>query len=163
VTSTNALHFAYQASGDDLTRRLLMLQNAAFLTMFRGAMDGRGRVGHARIDQLEPIATTEQGPGAIEEVFAEASRDRMIAARKALAYLQAGRDPQPLMVAARRLVFLKGNDAHDYKFSSAVLEDYYSASPAWRDRYLAASLVLLPGSGERDNSLVKRTRAAFEA
>src|SRR5262245_35900222 len=38
VTSTNAMHYAYQASGDDLTRRLLMLQNAAFLTLFRGAM-----------------------------------------------------------------------------------------------------------------------------
>ena len=35
VTTTNALHYAYQASGDDLTRRLLMLQNAAFLTLFR--------------------------------------------------------------------------------------------------------------------------------
>jgi hypothetical protein len=163
ATSTNALHFAFEASGDDETRRLLMLQNAAFLTMFRGAMDGRGRVGHAQIDQLEPIATTEQGPGAIEEIFAEASRDRMLAARKALAYLQAQGDPQPLIVAARRLVFLKGDDPHDYKFSSAVLEDYYNASPAWRERYLAASLVLLPGSGDRENSLVKRTRAAFEA
>ena len=40
VTTTNALHYAYQASGDDLTRRLLMLQNAAFLTLFRGAMGG---------------------------------------------------------------------------------------------------------------------------
>ena len=41
VTSTNALHYGFQASGDDRTRRLLMLQNAAFLTMFRAAMDGR--------------------------------------------------------------------------------------------------------------------------
>ena len=88
----------------------------------------------------------------------------MTAARKALAYLQAGHEPaSPLIHAARRLVFLKGDDAHDYKFSSAVLEDYYNASPAWRARYLAASLLLLPGSGDRDNSLVKRTRAALEA
>ena len=123
VTSTNALHFAYQASGDDQTRRLLMLQNAAFLTLFRGAMGGRGKVGDARIDQLEPVATSKDGPAAVEEIFAEASRDRTTAARKALAYLQAGHDPRTLIDAARRLVFLKGNDAHDYKFSSAVLED----------------------------------------
>ena len=138
-----------------------MLQNAAFLTLFREAMGGRGKVADARIDQLEPIATSEGGPGAIEEIFAEASRDRMTAARKALAYLQAGRDPRPLIDAARRLVFLKGDDAHDYKFSSAVLEDYYNASPAWRERYLASSLLLLPGSADRDNDLVKRTRAAL--
>src|SRR5437764_7494701 len=57
VTSTNALHFAYEASGDDLTRRLLLLQNAAFLTLFRGAMGDRGQVRDARIDQLEPAGT----------------------------------------------------------------------------------------------------------
>ncbi len=161
VTSTNALHFAFQASGDDQTRRLLMLQNAAFLPMFRSAMEGRGKLADARIDQLEPAAPAQDEPAAIEEIFAEASRDRMTAARKALAYLQAGQDPRPLIDAARRLVFLKGDDAHDYKFSSAALEDFYQASPAWRDRYLASSLMLLPGSGDRDNGLVKRTRAAF--
>ena len=67
------------------------------------------------------------------------------------------------MDAARRLVFLKGNDAHDYKFSSAVLEDYDHVSPHWRNRYLAASLFYLPGSGLPDNALVKRTRAALGA
>ena len=163
VTSTNALHFAFQASGDDRTRRLLMLQNAAFLAMFREAMGGRGKIADARIDQLEPVAISEDGPGALEEIFAEASRDRMTAARKALAYLQAGRDPRPLIDAARRLVFLKGNDAHDYKFSSAVLEDHDHASTAWRDRYLASSLLLLPRPADRDNSLVQRTRAALQA
>ncbi len=163
VTSTNALHFAFQASGDDRTRRLLMLQNAAFLPMFRGAMGGRGKVADTRIDRLEPVAVSQDGPGALEEIFAEASRDRMTAARKALAYLQAGHDPRPLIDAARRLVFLKGDDAHDYKFSSAVLEDHDHASTAWRDRCLASSLLLLPRPADRDNSLVKRTRAALQA
>lgn len=163
VTSTNALHFAYQASGNDETRKMLLLQNAAFLTLFRQALGGRGKVGDARIDQLEPVSTAESGSGSVEEIFAEASRDRTNAARKAFAYLQAGRDPRPLIDAARRLVFLKGNDAHDYKFSSAVLEDYFAASPTWRDRYLASSLVLLPTPGEKDNDLVKRTRAALQA
>ena len=114
-------------------------------------------------DRLEPIATSEGDTGAVEEIFAEASRDRTAAARKALGYLQSGRDPRALIDAARRLVFLKGDDAHDYKFSSAVLEDYFNASPAWRERYLASSLLLLPGSADRDNDLVKRTRAALEA
>ncbi|HZW32500.1 MAG TPA: twin-arginine translocation signal domain-containing protein [Isosphaeraceae bacterium] len=165
VTSTNALHYAYQASGDDLTRRLLMLQNAAFLTLFRGALGGRGRVRDARIDQLEPAGTSKSKDcaEAVAEIFAEASRDKLAAARQALAYLQAGHEPEPLIHAARRLVFLKGDDPHDYKFSSAVLEDYYHASPAYRERYLAASLLLLPGSADRDNNLVKRTRAALEA
>ncbi len=160
VTTTNALHYAYQASGDDLTRRLLMLQNAAFLTLFRDAL---GKSNEVRIDQFEPADSSgsKESRGAVEEIFAEAGHDKMAAARKALAYLQAGHDPESLIHAAHRLVFLKGNDAHDYKFSSAVLEDYYNASPSYRERYLAASMLLLPGTSEKDNDLVKRTRAAL--
>ena len=160
VTTTNAMHYAYQASGDDLTRRLLILQNAAFLTLFRDAL---GKANESKIDQFEPTGSSglKESRGAIEEIFAEASHDKMAAARKALAYLQAGHDPETLIHAARRLVFLKGDDAHDYKFSSAVLEDYYHASPSYRERYLAASMLLLPGSADKDNNLVKRTRAAL--
>jgi hypothetical protein len=166
ITTTNALHYAYQASGNDLTRRLLMLQNAAFLTLFRQALGDRGKKSEARIDQLEPAGTngssgTKESKGAIEEIFAESSHDKVSAARKALAYLQAGHEPDDLIHAARRLVFLKGDDAHDYKFSSAVLEDYFNASPSSRERYLAASMLLLPATGDKDNNLVKRTRAAL--
>ena len=40
--STNALRYAYEASGNDDTRRMLLLQNAAFLPLFRQAMVARG-------------------------------------------------------------------------------------------------------------------------
>jgi hypothetical protein len=56
---------------------------------------------------------------------------------------------------------LKGDNSHDYKFSSAVLEDYAHLSPQWRERYLAASVFQLRGSGAPDNGLVKRIRAAL--
>jgi hypothetical protein len=59
------------------------------------------------------------------------------------------------------LVFLKGNDAHDYKFSSAIFEDYYHVSPQWRSKYLASNMFKLLSAHEADNSLVQRTRAAF--
>jgi hypothetical protein len=163
VTTTNAMHYAYQATGDDLTRRLLMLQNAAFLPLFRGALGGRNKPSDARIDRLEPADTSKAKDctGAIEEIFANVGRDKTAAVSRALTYLQNGNAPEPLIHAARRLVFLKGDDAHDYKFSSAVLEDYYSASPSFRERYLAASMLLLPGSSDKDNNLVKRIRAAI--
>ena len=163
VTTTNALHYAYQTSADDNTRRMLLLQNASFVPLFRGAMDGRGNLREDRIDALEPVAISAEGPAAVEEIFGEASHDRKAGARKCLSYLQNGGDPQPLLDAARRLVFLKGNDAHDYKFSSAVFEDFDHISPSNRARYLAASMMLLPTPGEKDNSLVTRTRAALQA
>jgi hypothetical protein len=46
---------------------------------------------------------------------------------------------------ARRLIFLKGDNAHDYKFSAAVLEDYFNVSPAWRAQFLATSVFNLRG------------------
>jgi hypothetical protein len=80
-----------------------------------------------------------------------------------LARLAMTGDAKEVIDASRVLTFLKGNDAHDYKFSSAVLEDYYNVSPAWRDRYLASNAFNLNTATEPDNDLVERTRAAFNA
>ena len=87
----------------------------------------------------------------------------MTAARKVLTYVRESSDPKPLLDAARLLIFAKGDDAHDYKFSAAVLEDFYHVSPEWRAGYLAASVFNLTGSGARDNGLIQRARAALEA
>ena len=152
VTTTNALHYAFMTSGDDETRRMLMLQAAAFLTMFRKSIKG----GDVKIDALEKA----DGPATVEDVFAEVSKDKAAAARKALAFLDRnGADgAEALLAAGRRLVFNKGRDAHDYKFSSAVMEDYYHVTPHWRDRCLASSLFWLHGSGDKDNDLIGRAR-----
>ena len=157
VTSTNALHFAFQNSSQDETRRLLLLQNASFLTMFRG---DSGRLKTVHLDELEPAIEKGAAP-TIDEIFAEINRDRFKAASKTLAWLKGNNDPQEFITAARRLIFLKGNNSHDYKFSSAVLEDFQHVSPDWRERYLAASVFNLRGAGDTDNQLVKRTRAAL--
>jgi hypothetical protein len=89
----------------------------------------------------------------------------MSAARNLLTYLKrptaGAASAQEVIDAARMLVFLKGNDPHDYKFSAAILEDYYRVSPKWRDVYLAANTFMLPSSADQDNRLVDRTRAAL--
>src|SRR5437773_6761782 len=159
VTCTNALHFEWQHCGSEETRKLLLLQSAAFLPLFRGNRPDEG----ARIDQLEQTPLKATGAAAIEEIFADLTNDRLLAARKILAYLKVNPQPNDLIDAERVLIFLKGRDAHDYKFSSAVLEDYRHVSPVWRDRYLAASAFNLRGSGAADNQLVRRTRAALQA
>ncbi|MBS0264996.1 MAG: hypothetical protein JSS02_23890 [Planctomycetes bacterium] len=100
---------------------------------------------------------------AVAEICGEINRDRMTAARKVLAYLRTHADPKPLFDAARLLVFSKGNDAHDYKFSAAVLEDVYRLSPAWRANYLAASVFNLTGSGSPGNALMLQARAVLSS
>jgi hypothetical protein len=160
VTTSNALRYAYSTSADPRTRLMLMLQGASFIPLFRGE-PGRGR--DVSVDAFEPKATKGSGDQAVAELFNDSGSDRMTAAAKALSYLSTGGDPKSLIDHARRLVFVKGNDSHDYKFSSAVLEDHAHLSPAWRDRYLATSLFLLPTPAERDNALIERTRAALGA
>jgi hypothetical protein len=157
TTFTNAVHYAFRHCRDEATRKLLLLQNASFMPLYRGGMRDKG----VHIDTLEAAPLKAKGDGAIAEIFADVTSDRLSAARKVLSYLSANPNPKPLADAARRLIFLKGRDAHDYKFSSAVLEDYHLMSPPWRDRYLAASVFNLKGSGDPDNKLVQRTRAAI--
>lgn len=158
LTTMNALRYAYDASGNDETRRVLMLQGASFLPLFREAMKSRGKVGDARIDELEAA----EKPAGADAVFAELSRDKASAARMALGYLKAdGQAGRELIDAGRRLVFLKGSDSHDYKFSSAVMEDYANVTPHWHDRFLAASLYWLKGTGDRDAPIVKRIHSAL--
>ena len=161
VTTTNAMHYAFQASGDPETRKMLLLQNASFLPMFREAMRGRGSVAEAAVDTLEPAGSSPAGVEAAAEVLATVSRDRQAAARKTLAYFAAGGDAEPLLSAARQAMVYKGDDAHDFKFGAAVLEDVAAVSPAWRGRFLAACMMQLNGSGEQDSPTVKRTRAAL--
>jgi hypothetical protein len=159
-TSTNALHFAFQNSANDETRRLLLLQNAAFLALFRG---DNNSLKPLKLDEFQPAKTEKESSPSLDEIFADVSHDRMAAARKVLSYVKENPEPTDFIDTARRLIFLKGNNSHDYKFSSAVLEDFHHVSPAWRDRFLAASVFNLRGSGDKDNSLVNRTRAALKA
>jgi hypothetical protein len=160
VTTANALHYAFQHSGNDETRRWLLLQAASFLPMFRGRMQNARPM---PLDELEAVSPKAVGAEAVAEVFADVSRDKTAGARKALGYLRAGGDPLAFIATARRLIYLKGTDSHDYKFSEAALEDYFHVSPALRDRCLAASVGWLKGSGGADSRLVERTRAAFKA
>jgi hypothetical protein len=157
LTSVNALHYAYQTSAIGPTRAFVLLQAGAFLALFREAMKGRGKLTDRRVDGLEPV----DGKSGIGEIFTDVTHDRTLAARKTLALLQ--HSPEqivPLMAAARRLIFAKGSDSHDYKFSSAVLEDVYSLPVALRPKFMAASMYNLRGSDDRDNDLIRRAREA---
>jgi hypothetical protein len=152
LTTMNALHYCFEASTSDATRRFLLLQSAAFLPNFRGST----RAG-LELDRLEAA----DGAPSVEDIFADVETDAPSAARKLLAYLRSGGNRQAVSDAARRLVLAKGRDAHDYKYSSAVLEDVAHLSAEWRDRYLAGALGCLKGSSAPDSELVDRTRAAL--
>lgn len=158
VTSTNALRYAFKMAADDNTRLMVMLQNAAFLPLFREAMKDRGDV---EDNWITALGDKQTDVGQVDEIFHDIGSDTQLAAEKVLAYLDRRGEPDQLIQEARRYIFLKGDDSHDYKFSSAVLEDFYHISPEWRNRYLASSVFKLSGANAKDNGLVHRVKSAL--
>ncbi len=153
VTMGNAVRHLYDATSDDETRRLILLQTASFAPLFRG---DPAKLPDLKLDALEAVEATTP-----DAVLADVPNDRMSAARKALGYLSKGTSSR-LVDAARRHLLLKGRDVHDYKFAESALEDHGKMSPRWRDRFLASSVYWLKGAGSPDNGLVNRIRAAFK-
>ncbi|HCS53613.1 MAG TPA: hypothetical protein DIW81_18815 [Planctomycetaceae bacterium] len=137
----------------------MLLQNAAFIPMFRDAMQSRGSIADLSIEKLQQSKIEDNF--SVDRIFKDLGREPISAAAETYKFLQNNGSPQELIDTARLLVFLKGNDAHDYKFSSAVLEDFQHVSPEWRNFYLAANMPKMQHTQSRDNDLVQRTRDAF--
>ena len=162
VTSANALHYAYQTSASDETRA------ACCCCRPRRSCRCSARPWWAAASCATLSSTAGEGRAegrrrqAIEEIFADVSKDRTLAARKTLGLrgdstrADAGADDGGPAADLR-----KGRDSHDYKFSSAALEDYYNVTDAGRPYYAAASMFNLHGTGDRDNGLIERTKAAL--
>lgn len=161
LTTANAMHFLWQHSADDAVRQRLLLQACSFNPLFRESANARGNVGKQLVTTLQPTAPANDAD-ALPAILSQISSNRMTAAESVLGYLSAGGSANQFVHATRKTLFMKGRDAHDYKFSSAVMEDYNHVSTAWRNRFLATSVFNLKGSGHPDNALVTRTRTALK-
>lgn len=161
TTSTNALHYAFTACGDDTTRRLALLQAVGWQPMFRGRAKLSDSTG---IDTLKasPDVTVASGDEAIGEIFAAINDDRKKAASKTVAYLGHGGSPDLIFDAARRMIFHKGRDSHDYKYGAALWEEsLWATDSRWRTPIVAASMFNFPGAKTGDSPLMIRAREAL--
>jgi hypothetical protein len=127
----------------------------------------RGRIKPAAglaIDALEPAPSETKGEEAVGDIFAtidKAPESRAAAAAKTVGYLGAGGSPDLVFAAARRMIFHKGRDSHDYKYGAAAWEECVLASDArWRAPLAAAMMFNLPGSKTPDSPLMNRAREA---
>lgn len=160
-TTANALHYAYrQVSSDPDTRRLILLQAAAFQPLFRDLLGGRRR--GLGIDTLTASERHEDSAAALEQIFATISQDRVAAARETLSYLGAGGDASPFMRLARRYVVDRNVGYHDYKFAEAAFENAAGMEAPWHEPYLASSVLYLNGSADKPNAAVERARALLD-
>jgi len=156
-TSVNALHYAYRHVGHPGTRRLILLQAAAFLPLFRDLLGVERR--DLRIDTIDVLDQGQDSGSALEDIFATVSVDRVNAARKTLGYLGTGGAELPFMNHARRYVVDRNTGYHDYKFAEAAFENAAGMESPWRKRYLAASVLYLNGSADKPNETVARARS----
>jgi hypothetical protein len=161
-TTANALHTAYRVCGNERTEQLMMLQGAAFIAMFcklSGASPDTG------LAALQPVAPDHQGADAIGEIFSDLSADhRTQAAGKSLAYLQGGGDAQALIAEARHHLVYNAVEAHDYKFSEAVFDNYAQlADGAWRNRYLSAGMAYFTAPAAQPAPIIAEIRELLRA
>jgi hypothetical protein len=158
VTAANALHFIYGASGDDTNRRLALLQAAGWQPLYRSRSKPSA---DPVIDALEPLTPEGSGDEAVGDIFATINESRNRAARKTLGYLSSGGSPDLIFAAARRMIFRKGRDSHDYKYGAAAWEEFrLAADPKWQAPLAAAAMFNLPGSSTPDSPLMRQAREA---
>jgi hypothetical protein len=159
-TTANALHYAYLASCDNQTCRLMLLQCASFVAMFR-QMTG-ATAADLDLSALQPLPLDRAGGDrdALGEVFSGlSSGQRLQAARKCLGYLQTGGDPEQVIALARHHVVYGAEEAHDYKFAEAVFDtgSRFADSP-WRSRFLSAGMAYFKAPAHRPQAVVDQAR-----
>ena len=158
TTSINALHYIFQASGDNLTRKLAILQAAGWLAIFRQDI---GNAPKLDLAALNPIGTESKSEEALADIFRTIGQSREQAAAKTLGYLEAGGANEAIFAAGRRLIFQKGRDSHDYKFAAAAWEESILASDVKSRKLLTASAMgHFPSSTAADSPLMVRAREA---
>jgi hypothetical protein len=98
---------------------------------------------------------------AIADIFETINANRGEAAVKAKAYLEQSGSDELFFATARRMIFHKGRDAHDYKYAAAAWEECQLAGdPKWRAPLAAAMTANLPGAKSPDSPLMIRAREA---
>jgi hypothetical protein len=158
TTASNALHYIFTASGDDTTRKLALLQAVGWQPMYRGRTKLTDADG---IDALKVNSdiSISNGDESVAEIFTTINEDRKKAAAKAQAYVSHGGSTELIFDAARRMIFHKGKDSHDYKYGAALLEEFlWSTEPKWRSQIVAASMFNFPGTKTPDSPLMTRAR-----
>jgi len=161
TTSTNALHYIFGASGDDLTRRLALLQAVGWQPMFRNRTKLTDADGIDSLKTNSDLAVSS-GDESVAEIFTTVNDDRKKAAAKVQAYLGRGGSSDLIFDAARRMIFHKGAESHQYKYGAAVAEEFlWSTEPRWRSPIVATSMFYLPGAKSPDSPLMNRAREAI--
>ncbi len=191
-TSTNALHYAFRTCTTTRTRLLALLQAVAWAASRTGAdlrdlrdvkivelsansvpansvpansVPATAEDALAEIFALLPARTSRWDAQAKKGVLGYGKRaDADEACRKVFVLAKKRPDIVPLFVqTAHSWLCRKANDdAHEYKFLAAILEDAACVSPAWQPHLLAASVHYFHGTQTPDNPVIQHVQEALK-
>src|SRR5262245_38923769 len=181
-TSTNALHYAFRTCTTPRTRLLALLQAVAW-----AAGRTRGDLADLRdvkIAELSAAKVPARAEDAVAEVFAllpsrtyrwDAEGKKAVlgygkreeadeACRKVFVLVRERPEVVPQLVQAAHswLCRKASEDAHEYKFLAAILEDAACVSPAWQPHLLAASVHYFHGQHTPDNPVMLHVQEALQ-
>ncbi len=164
VTSVNALHFGFRMARSTETRLFLLLQAVGWMAHF-ALTGGLGNCplspGTSILDLSPPDADIPDDPAAAaESILTTVPTARTAAARSAFAYTRRHARHPALFSAARRLVFTRATDTHDYKYPAAAFEDIPVVSQSWQPHMLAASMLHIPAPTVPESQIIQRAREA---
>ena len=156
VTVTGAFGHAWRTSRSDRTRRLMVLQAAAWLADLDAWLEDNDCIAEATkpLDKLG--ADSPEAPETLEALFEEpsASRARVLLDRQPA---QAGR----FVARLQRNLIYTAVEHHQHKYAAAFAEEASLADPRWRSRLLAPALPYMPASAEPATELTRRALAAL--
>jgi hypothetical protein len=181
-TSTNALHYAFRTCTAPRTRLLALLQAVAWAAGRTGA--DLADLRDVSIAELPGASVPDKAEDAVAEVFAllpartyrwdAAAKQAVLgygkrdeadeACRKVFVLARERPEVVPLLSQAAHswLCRKASDDAHEYKFLAAMLEDAAWVSPAWQPHLLAASVHYFHGQQTPENPVLQHVQEALQ-
>ncbi len=157
VTEVNAFGHAFRTSNNDATRRLAILQAAAWLPLMRrdlvrffGELQPRGldTLGVALDSALPTIAESFEQPSP-EAAF--------------VLLEQQPENATAFSAQMRHHLLRKAFQSHQYKYVAAIEEESALAHPRWRSRLLAPAVTYVPVPSDPETEVFARSRQALRA
>ena len=156
VTVTNAFGHAWRISRSDPTKRLMMLQAAAWLDDLHAWLDENDCIADTTL-ALDKLAADEAGvPETIDALLEQPSDAR--------AYDLLRRQPQraaPLVARLQRNLLYTAVEHHQHKYAAAFAEEATWADPRWAPLILAPALPYMPASAEPATDFTRRALSSL--
>jgi hypothetical protein len=159
LTILNALYYAYRKTSRDATRRLLLLQAAAWMPMARDLLQ-RAKGLSLDAPGFDALDAPKE-PVGVTQAVQEADRDYIQSASLVLRVAQSAESADDFIDRCRALVVRKAPEHHHHKYAAAAFEEFRQTHPRFSPYLLATCLSYLPTPGNGDSDVTQRARAAL--